>query len=127
MLQRIYSARRFRYYIAVLLCKMISKLANSVIVETQLSQQVVVSLGVSKSKMSIIPQSPDRSIVKHSDKTNIRNKLGIAENEFIVGYLGKFTQHYMLELIPQAVAIAQTKTKRNFVIFSLLIDAQNGQ
>jgi glycosyltransferase involved in cell wall biosynthesis len=116
MLQRIYLTRRFRFYVAVMLCRMISKLTNSVIVETQLSKQIVVSLGISPSKMSVIPQSPDRSIVKRSDQPNIRKKLGIKENEFVVGYLGKFTQHYMLEYIPQAVSIAQTKTKRNIVL-----------
>jgi glycosyltransferase involved in cell wall biosynthesis len=116
MLQRIYHSRKFRYFVAFMLCHMFSKLANLVIVETQLSKKMVISLGIHPSKIRIINQSPDTSVIKSHTKSEIRKKYGIDEKEFVIGYLGKFTEHYGLELIPAATEIAQKQTKRKLVL-----------
>ncbi|MFW9856150.1 MAG: glycosyltransferase [Candidatus Thorarchaeota archaeon] len=119
MLQRIYLTRRLRFYVAVMLCRIFSKLANSVIVETQLSKKIVIRLGISPSKIRVIRQSPDQSFLKRTVSGNLRKTLKIGEDEFIVGYLGKFTPHYGLELIPHAVGIAQEKTKRKLTLLMI--------
>ena len=116
MLQRIYHTRKFRYFVAFMLCSMFSKLANFVIVETQLSKEIVTSLGIPPQKVYMISQSPDLSVIKPSNRIEIRNKYHIKQDEFVIGYLGKFAAHYGLELIPAATAIAQGKTKRNLVL-----------
>jgi glycosyltransferase involved in cell wall biosynthesis len=117
MLHRIYQTRKFRYFVAFILCSMFSKLANFVIVETQLSKQIVSSLGIPSQKIRVISQSPDLSIIRPHNRDEIRKKHNISDNEFIIGYLGKFTEHYGLEFIPEATAIAQSKTKRDLVLF----------
>lgn len=116
MLHRIYRTRKFRYFIAFMLCSMFSKLANIVIVETQLSKQIVISLGINSQKVRMISQSPDLSVIKPVNQSEIRQKYRIKENEFVIGYLGKFPNHYGLEFIPAATAIAQKETKRNLVL-----------
>ncbi|MFX1515628.1 MAG: glycosyltransferase [Promethearchaeota archaeon] len=116
MLHRIYRTRRFRYFVAFMLCSIFSRFVNLVIVETQLSKQMVISLGINGNKVRIISQSPDLSVIKPSDKKEILQKYGITPNEFVVGYLGKFADHYGLESIPAATAIAQEKTKRDLVL-----------
>ncbi len=116
MLQRIYDTRKFRYFVTFMLCRMFSKLANLVIVETQLSKQIVISLGIPPTKIRVISQSPDLSVIKPYKRHEIRKKHSIKENEFVVGYLGKFTDHYGLEFIPEATAIAQKETKRDIVL-----------
>ncbi|MFX0125808.1 MAG: glycosyltransferase, partial [Candidatus Hodarchaeota archaeon] len=116
MLNRIYHTRKFRYYVAFMLCSMFSKLANLVIVETQLSKQLVISLGISSHKIRVISQSPDLSVIKRQNRYEIRKKYHIKEKEFVIGYLGKFADHYGLEFIPAATAIAQEETKRNLVL-----------
>jgi glycosyltransferase involved in cell wall biosynthesis len=99
-----------------MLCRIFSKLANFVIVETELSKQIVTSLGIPPAKIRVISQSPDISVIKPHNRQEIRKKYNIRDNEFIVGYLGKFTEHYGLEFIPEATAIAQKKTKRDLVL-----------
>ncbi|UCG03316.1 MAG: glycosyltransferase [Candidatus Heimdallarchaeota archaeon] len=116
MLHRIYHTRKFRYFVAFMLCSMFSKLANFVIVETQLSKQIVISLGIPSKKIRVISQSPDLSVIKRQDRHEIRRKYGITDDEFVIGYLGKFPDHYGLELIPAATASAQKQTKRNLVL-----------
>ncbi|MFW9904554.1 MAG: glycosyltransferase [Candidatus Thorarchaeota archaeon] len=117
MLHRIYRTRKFRYFVAFMLCSMFSKLANFIIVETQLSKQIVSSLGIPSQKVRVISQSPDLSVIRPHNRNEIRKKHNISDNEFIIGYLGKFTEHYGLELIPEATAIAQSKTRRDLILF----------
>ncbi|MHA1167693.1 MAG: glycosyltransferase [Candidatus Hodarchaeales archaeon] len=116
MLRRIYRTRRLRYYVSLLLCSIFSKIANSIIVETNLSKEIIISLGVKSSKISVIPQSPDMEIIKRVDSSETRQELGIGKQEFVIGYLGKFPDHYGLEMIPPAVAIAESSTSRNLVL-----------
>ncbi|MFX1421961.1 MAG: glycosyltransferase [Promethearchaeota archaeon] len=117
MLQRIYRTRKLRFFVAVMLCRMFSKLTNRVIVETQLSKYMVTSLGIHPSKVRVISQSPDISIIKRYNRQEIRKKYGIKKDDFVIGYLGKFTDHYGLEIIPTATAIARKQIKRNLILF----------
>jgi glycosyltransferase involved in cell wall biosynthesis len=115
MLMRIWRTRRLRYYVAVMLCSIFSKLANDIVVESKLTKKGVVDLGIPSFKVHVINHSPDSTIMKFHGRQEIRKKYNLSEDAFIVGYLGKIPKHYNLDIIPSAIAIAQALTKRELV------------
>lgn len=116
MLQRIWRTHRFRFYVAIMLCRIFSNLADIVVVETSLSKQIVIDLGIHRSKVHVLSHLPDLTEMKYNNRQEIRAKYGISSKDFVVGYLGKIPDHYGLEFFPQAVASAESRTKRDLVL-----------
>lgn len=116
MLMRIWRIRRFRFFVAIILCRIFSKLANVVVVEAKLNRRIVIDLGIPRSKVHVINHIPDLTVMKYHGREEIRQKYGIFPNEFVVGYLGKFPDHYGLEALPQTIATAQSRTTRDLVL-----------
>jgi glycosyltransferase involved in cell wall biosynthesis len=124
MLNRIYQSHRLRYYVAVMLCSIFSKLANFVVVEAKQTQKGVVKLGIPKSKVFVISHSPDSNLMKYHGREEIRAKYDIKAKDFVIGYVGKIPDHYDLEIIPKAIAVAQPQTTRD-LIFLMVGDGTN--
>ena len=121
MLKRIYLTRRLRYYVAILLCKIFSNLANFVVVETRQTQIGVTNLGIPRSKVHVISHSPDPNLMKFRGREEIRKIYGISNEDFVVGYVGKIPDYYDLEIIPKTIAIAQPLTEKK-IIFLMVGD-----
>ena len=116
MLSRIYHAHRLRYYVAVMLCSLFSKLAHDIVVESKLTKEGVVKLGTPSSKVHTINHSPDSDIMRYHGRQEIRSKYDLSDEAFVVGYLGKIPDHYDLDIIPSAIAIAQPLVKKELVL-----------
>jgi glycosyltransferase involved in cell wall biosynthesis len=116
MLMRIYRKYRLRYFVAVIMCGIFSKIANIVVVEARQTQIGVVKLGIPQSKVYVISHSPDSNLMKFHGREEIREKYGIKEEDFVIGYVGKVPDHYNLEIIPKAIAAAQPLTEKNLIL-----------
>src|SRR5690606_19312572 len=66
------------------------KVVNHVICVSRENKDQLIELGFNKEKLTVIPNAVDYELFKHLDKGVCKEKIGIAKDKFIVGFIGHF-------------------------------------
>ncbi len=63
---------------------------NHFICVSETNKKGLMALGLNENKMSVVPNAVDYSLFKSLDKESCKERLGIASNKFVVGFVGNF-------------------------------------
>lgn len=106
-LQRLYSQRRFRYFIAIIICRFFHHFVHFITSESITAQQTLIHLHIPKKKIFIVPVGIDTSSMHYDDnlRRKIRSQFHFSDNFLVIGYLGKIVDYYYLDLIPKTISV----------------------
>ena len=105
-LRRLYNERRFRYSMAVLICRFFHRYVHYLTAESKTAINTLINLGVPPKKVQIVTVGIDtKTMIFDSDlRKEIRSRIDAEGSDCIViGYLGKIVKYYNLEVIPQTL------------------------
>jgi glycosyltransferase involved in cell wall biosynthesis len=107
----------FRFAALQVWSKIISSMADRIIIPSEIEKDIAGILGIDKRKIEVIRHPVDSVLMKFDEKSRdrIRKRYGI-EKKFVIGYVGRLIEHYRIDNVIKTVSLLKERDKLVFLL-----------
>lgn len=92
------------------------RLANRIIAVSEDLRSMLITEGIAEDRISVLPNAvpvPENDSGRHRFRTDVRDELDVADDELVVGYLGRLSEEKGIRFLVEAVSLLIRETDFN--------------